>query len=344
MNHTIRKHTGIIVLCLFTMLILTACGRTSGRFRLEGQFKNLNQGEFYLYDFEQGTKDTIAVNDGRFVYDRPLKDTITLLLLFPNYSELPIFAQPGAKVTIEGDVSHLRDTEVSGTPDNDEMTAFRLKTSEMMPPDVQKEARQYIEQHPASPISNYLLRHHILLSATPDYPLAGQLVDQLHEAQPQNAQLARLSILLAALRHNTAEGKLADFKAVDTKGDTITNKQLKGEVNAIVAWAMWSYDSQNILRELRSLTKEYARRLSVVSISLDASPGESKNFLERDSIQWPNICDSMLWQSPLLTQLGIATLPANILVDNNGNIISRNLTTVELKEKIKELLDKKETN
>jgi len=342
MKHPISKHTDIMVLCLFVIFILTACGRSSGRFRLEGQFKNLNQGEFYLYNFEQGTKDTIAVNDGRFVYDRPMKDTITLLLLFPNYSEIPIFAQPGSKVSIEGDVSHLRDTEVSGTHDNEEMTAFRLKTNEMMPPEVQKEAQRYIEEHPASPISNYLFRHHILLSTTPDYPLASELIAKLHGAQPNNAQLARLVILLEALKNNTTEGKLPAFKAVDTKGDTITNKQLKGDVNAIVAWASWSFDSQNTLRELRTLSKDHPKKLSVISISLDASPSEGKKFLERDSIQWPNICDSMLWQSPLLTQLGIATIPANILVDKNGNIISRNLSFLDLKDKIKELLDEKD--
>ena len=56
-----------------------------------------------------------------------------------------------------GDVSHLRETEITGTKENDLMTAFRIKTNEMMPPEVQQEARQFITEHPASIVSNYLL-------------------------------------------------------------------------------------------------------------------------------------------------------------------------------------------
>ena len=67
----------IVVSCLFT-IFLTSCGRHNDRFHFEAQFKNLNQGEFYLYNPETGTKDTIAVNDGRFVYKRQLTDTLTL--------------------------------------------------------------------------------------------------------------------------------------------------------------------------------------------------------------------------------------------------------------------------
>ena len=123
------KHTvPVIAACLFTSFLFWACGGSTDRFHLEGQFKNLNQGEFYIYSLEQGFKDTIAVNDGRFSYVRMMKDTTTLLMLFPNYSELPVFASPGAEVRMEGDVTHLRETKITGTRDNEDMTAFRIKT------------------------------------------------------------------------------------------------------------------------------------------------------------------------------------------------------------------------
>ena len=156
----------IVVSCLFT-IFLTSCGRHSDRFHFEAQFKNLNQGEFYLYNPETGTKDTIPVNDGRFVYERQQKDTATLVILFPNYSEMPVFATPGASVKMTGDVSHLRETEIKGTKENDLMTAFRIKTNEMMPPEVQQEARQFITEHPASIVSNYPTRRSLPISIWP---------------------------------------------------------------------------------------------------------------------------------------------------------------------------------
>ena len=334
-----HKHTvPVIAACLFTSFLFWACGGSTDRFHLEGQFKNLNQGEFYIYSLEQGFKDTIAVNDGRFSYVRMMKDTTTLLMLFPNYSELPVFASPGAEVRMEGDVTHLRETKITGTRDNEDMTAFRIKTGEKMPPDVQKEALRFINEHPTSSVSNFLLRRHFLQVPEPDYQQALKLCAKLRKAQPQNQQLARLHTLLTNLTAWKTDGPLPQFSAVSTQGDTISNATLKKDVNVITVWASWNFESQNVFRTLQVIDNLFPKRLSVVAICLDASPSEGKKYLERDSIQWPNICDGQLWQSPVLSQLGIATLPANIIVDKQGNIVARNLSMSDLKDKIEALL------
>ena len=339
MTRHCNTHTAAVVFWLFTSLLFFACSRHDGRFRLEGQFKNLNQGEFFLYSLDRGTKDTIAVNDGRFVYERLLRDTLTLVMLFPNYSELPVFALPNTSVKMEGDVTHLRKTTITGSDENNLMTTFRTKTADMVPPDVKKEAQAFIDEHPASIVSVYLLRRYFLQDASPDYPLIMKMATALHEAQPQNQPLTRLHLMLGQLVNNRSEGPLPAFQAISTKGDTITNSSLKKDANVIVAWATWSYESQGALRQLKNLRKEHSN-LAVMSICLDASPAEGLKLLERDSINWPNICDSMLWQSPLLGQLGICTLPANILTDQKGNIVARDINDRQLKEEIEKLLAK----
>ena len=115
------------------ILCLLSCGEKGNHFHLEGRFKNINQGELYLCDLDQGRKDTILLNGGQFSYDAEFTDTTILTLIFPNYSELPIIAEPGSRVDIEGDVSHLKATEISGTDNNELLTGFRLQTKEMMP-------------------------------------------------------------------------------------------------------------------------------------------------------------------------------------------------------------------
>ena len=339
MTRHCNTHTAAVVFWLFTSLLFFACARHDGRFRLEGQFKNLNQGEFFLYNLDRGTKDTIAVNDGRFVYERLLRDTLTLVMLFPNYSELPVFALPNTSVKMEGDVTHLRETTITGSDENNLMNTFRTKTADMVPPDVKKEAQAFIDEHPASIVSVYLLRRYFLQDASPDYPLIMKMATALHEAQPQNQPLTRLHLMLGQLVNNRSEGPLPAFQAISTKGDTITNSSLKKDANVIVAWATWSYESQGTLRQLKNLRKEHSN-LAVMSICLDASPAEGLKLLERDSINWPNICDSMLWQSPLLGQLGICTLPANILTAQKGNIVARDINDRQLKEEIEKLLAK----
>lgn len=321
--------------------LFSACGSSGDQFHLEGRFKNLNQGEFYLYDLEQGSIDTLMVKDGRFSITKYLKDTVTLTLLFPNFSELPIFARPGAEVTIKGDVSHLKETQIKGTKENKAMTDFRMRTNELMPPEVVEDAERFILREPSSPVSFYLLRRYFLLASSPDYQKCYQLCDTMCKSLPNSIPMAQLRKQLRTLRQHRTKGKLPRFKAVSTKGDTITNSSLGSDVNVVCLWASWDNNSVNILRQMHQLQQKNKGRLTVVSVCVDASSYEGSFLFERDSIHWPNICDGKLWQSPLLTKLGMATIGDNIVTDKKGTILARNLSNLDLRQKVDSLLNEK---
>lgn len=322
------------------MLTLTSCGSSDGPFRLEGRLRNMNQAELYIYHPDQGWKDTIAVRDGRFRYETSLSDTTTLRLLFPNFSELPIFARPGAALKLEGDASHLRETEVKGTEDNEEMTGFRLRANKMMPPEITKAAEEYILEHPTSQVSLYLFDHHFLATPEPDYKKAAQLGAALLKAMPTNGQLVRLQKQLDAMGKTTVGQKLPSFTATDIHDKAVkSDSVLKSEVNVVVLWASWSYESKNMLKMVRKQRKEHRERLSAVGICLDAKPYESRQQLKSDSIDIPIICDGLLWQSPLVLKLGFTTLPSCIITDKNGKILARDFNKSKaLEEKLKSLL------
>ena len=324
---------------LLLVAALSSCSSSSGPFRLEGKFKNMNQAEFYIFDQQKGWKDTIHVRSGRMAYERSLTDTATLVLMFPNYSVIPIFARPGITVEMQGDASHLRETEVKGSDENKEMTAFRLRANNQMPPEVIASARDYILEQPASPVSFYLLQRYFIQGPTPDYAEAYRLCDTIAKTGGNGAAV-RLRKELARLKNGAMGSKLPAFSAKATDGKAVTNKQLQSDVNVVQLWATWNSESRSLLTQLHKLQKEHRDRISIVSVSLDASPSESRSFLERDSISHPVVCDGLMWQSPLVIKLGMATLPANIITNKQGKIVARNInTSKELKEKIEELLE-----
>lgn len=327
-----------LALSITTLLLLSSCNSSSDSFRLEGRFRNLNQGEFYIYDAERGTKDTIRVRDGRFEYQRNLEDTAMLMLMFPNFSELPIIAHPNSKITIKGDVSHLRETKVSGDKANEELTSFRLDVAEQTPPAQRKTAEDFIINNPSSPISLYLLQRFFILSDLPDYGKGQELCTLVAIHQPNNIRAKRLLKELQLLKNYKTEGPLPPFHARDTKGRLVDNSTLKSDVNVIVVWSSWNYESQNMVRTVRRREQAHRDRMSVITICLDANKNEGKGVLERDSISWPNVCDGKMWESPILTQLGVSTVCSNIITDKRGFIVARNLETPKLSEKIESLL------
>lgn len=336
-THIMQYSSKFVALAALTGVL--SCGMPDNRFRLEVQFTNLNQGDFYLYNYRDGTKDTLHVSDGRCTYDVEMHDTTTFVLMFPNFSELPIFAQPGSLVKMKGDVSHLKETEVTGTADNDQMTAFRLATNELMPPEQRQKAEEYIREHPASVSGVYLLRRHFIQSVTPDYPHALELCTLLLDAQPASVELVQLQQQLGRLQNMGTGVPLPHFTATDTKGKTVDDGLLRNKVNVIMAWATWNFESQNAVRQIKMVWDDYPRDLSVITICLDASESEGRNIFARDSLRWPNVCDGLMWDSPLLSQLGIAFVPDNIIIDQQGNIVARSLKTSELRSKTRELLE-----
>lgn len=322
------------------LLLLASCGAESGRFRIEGRLANMNQAEFYIYNMDGGSLrlDTIKVVDGRFIYETDLEHQGTFVILYPNFSDQVVFGESGAVVEMVGDASHLKDTEVTGTDDNDLMTAWRIQANTLTPPEVNKSAVEFIKEHPASIVSNYLLSRYLVLDDTPDYQQAEELSLLLQKEQPQNGRLLNLSKLLAGLKNYQEGKKLPDFSATDINGKRVSRESLNGELNVICLWATWNYDSQSILRKLNKLRRDYGSRLTLLSICLEPSVKDCRRFVERDSMRWSHVCDGRMWESPLVTKLGFSDMPGNLFVDRHGKIVAVDVKNKDIEEKVKSFL------
>ena len=332
-----------LILYLFLLtsyLFLLSCGPDGNHFEITGKFKGLSQGELYIYatDGPSQKLDTIAIINGGFEYRTAIDAPRTYVIVFPNFSELPVLGQPGKQVTVEGDASHLKETEVKGTKDNEALTAYRLQTAQLTPPEVAKAAEAFITDHPQSLASLYILNRTFIQTLTPDYDKALRLTAVLSEAAPDNHELTRLRKQLEGLKAFKDKARLPKFAATDINNQPISSADLYAKVNVISTWASWNYDSQNALRKLKRLERQYGSQLRLVSICLDANLKECRRNLDRDSIRWHNICDGRMWESPVLTQLGLYFVPDNIITDSSGRILAHSVATNDLDKKIEELL------
>ncbi len=327
---------------LLLLLLLTACSSGVGTFRLEGKFKNMNQAEFYIFDIQRGFKDTITVQRGRFAYEIAVDDTTTLELMFPNFSTIPIIAHSGAVLQMEGDASNLKQTKVTGTEENDELTSFRLRTSKMTPPQEREEARKFITEHPASHISFYLLQDCFVQPVNPDYREAYRLSKLMAEATPTKMPVVLLHKQLYELQRGVPGSKLPLFYVLDTDGKVRSNKDLSKKINVVCLYASWNYDSQRILREVQRLQRKHPNDIALMAISIDATFRETSDRIKRDTITAPIICDGKLWQTPLARKMGLVTMPSNLIADSKGKILKRDFKEPkDIKDEIEKMLKSK---
>lgn len=238
-------------------LVLVSCETKSGYFKIDGRFLNLNQGEFYVYspDGIISGIDTIKVDGGRFTYEIPCGNKGTLMLIFPNYSEQPVFAEPGKTADVKADASHLKEMEVKGTKANELMTDFRKQTANASPPEAVKYAEQFIKDNPKSLVSIYILRRYFVQGSNFNPTEASALADILVKAQPDNIRLTKLRSDINRLKVSTKGNNLPFFAGTDLNGKLVRNKDLHGKVAVIYTWATWNYDSQNMMRQLKSIKR-----------------------------------------------------------------------------------------
>ena len=330
-------------LLLLLTLVLVSCGTDSYHFEIDGRLINLNQGEFYVYSPDGGIIgiDTIKVDGGRFAYEIPCDQPCVLMIVFPNFSQQPVFAAPGKQVEVRGDASHLKELEVKGTKDNELMTKFRQQVASASPPEMKKYAEQFVKDHPDSPVSPYLVNQYFVQTPQPDYAKALELLTMMTTSQPKNGLLNRLLPDIKQMKDVAFSGKLKDFYTTDMKGRPVSAANLRAaQVAVINVWASWSYESMEIQRLLKEQQRKNRGSLQVLSINVDATVKKCRDTQEMDSITWPTICDGLMFDGKLVRQLGLTSIPDNIVL-KKGNIVARGLSPQEMREKMEQLLGKK---
>lgn len=329
-----------VILFITLTLVLVSCETRSGYFKIDGRFLNLNQGEFYVYspDGIINGIDTIKVNGGRFTYETPCEKEGTLILIFANYSEQPVFAEPGKTADIKADASHLKEMEVKGTTSNKLMTDFRKQIANTSPPEAAKYASQFVKDNPKSIVSMYILRRYFLQGSTANPAEASALADIMLKEQPDNIRLKKLKNDIDRIKTGTTGNNIPSFAGTDINGNTVRNSEIHGKVAVIYTWASWGYESTNIIKQLKTLKNEAGNKLAIIGISLDANVEDSKRIIRRDSVQWPNICEGQLFESPIIKKLGMQTVPDNIVINPQGKIVARGLAAEDLKKQIEKLL------
>ncbi len=317
-------------------LVLTSCGAGKGHFKIEGKFLHMNQGEFYVYSPDgviQGM-DTIKVMGGDFAYEIPCNTEGTLMLVFPNFSETPIFAESGGTVNIKADASHLKEIEISGTKPNNEMNDLRKQFNKAAPPEAAGIAEEFIKENKKSIVSTYLIRKYFMQGMKADYKKAVEYIDLLLSEQKDNGILERMKLQAESLKTSELGAKLPAFTDTDIQGKLVSSVPLASAPYAVIyVWSYWNYESRELQRQIKDAKKRSKGKLAVLGICAEANIADCKTVIRQDSITTQTICDGKLLENKTIKKLGLTAIPDNIILQN-GKVIAKSLTIQEMRDKL----------
>lgn len=320
---------------IVSILTLLCCSGHPGQVKIRGRFAHLEQGEFYIYSSQGGssTLDTLRIQDGEFSYTTDINTPAILHILYPNYSQLTLFASPGDDIELQGDAQHLNGVKVKGSEDNEIYTTFRQEAEGKSLTDQVALARKYILQHPTLSVSQYLFAQYYLLSEKSSDREVREIYDSLRHACPDDMALLRLSTAVQAYGKLSPGAPLPEFTLYTRasqmpdgpRPDTITSKDYKGKYLLMTFWAGWKTGSLSALYRARKLRREMkgkGRELNIISYSLDTDAAYLRDLERRDSVNFPSYCDFKAFNSELANKWNIRQLPYFILVDTSQHIMA----------------------
>lgn len=327
------------LLLLATLFLPTGCSRPKDRFVFEGNIANIQQGEFYVY-CDDGTfdgVDTIRIDGGSFSYERTLTTPTVLTLLYPNFSQTYIVAEPGEVVTMEGDASKLGEADISGTEENKLLTEFRQKNASASENEARRAAADFIHTHTPMLAAVALFKRYFAYDKTPDPSTTLTLLDDLLKAQPQNPTLAMLDNHLRPVLTTAAGQKLPQFAFATLKGDSVRSTEFAGKPLVVAFWATWNNECTDLYAALRRIGRDYKGRVGMLNVSLDDDKRLCRNRIQRDSLV-NVVYDGKGLDSPSARRLGMRYVPGNLLVDAEGKIVARDLAPDDLEKQLRALV------
>ena len=148
------------------------------------------------------------------------------------------------------------------------------------------------------------------------------------------------------------EEKLARFKAVaigvnapsislpDSTGTMQNLNELLGKYTLIDFWASWCSPCLLQVPDLKEAYNNYHEKgFEIIGISVDSKEKRWKSAIRKYDMNWPHLSDLKGWKSKASEDYNVTFIPFNMLLDENGKIIAKNLHSNELQDKLNELLE-----
>ena len=148
-----------------------------------------------------------------------------------------------------------------------------------------------------------------------------------------------LSVQIAVWKKAQIGSEMLDITLNNPEGEPIKLFEQLGEITLVDFWASWCRpcrgENPNIVK---AYEKYKSKGFTVVGVSLDEDAELWKRAIKQDNLTWTHMSDLKLWNSAVVAQYNISSVPASFLVDKNGKILAKNLRGAALDLKLMQLL------
>lgn len=160
----------------------------------------------------------------------------------------------------------------------------------------------------------------------------GELVNATAEKFPQHTAVQNV-------KRSLPSNQAANFTQPDVNGKPVSLTDFRGKYVLVDFWASWCQpcrmDNPNVVRAYNEFKD---KNFTILGVSLDQSKDAWQKAIQQDNLTWTHVSDLKFWNNAAATQYGVQSIPYNVLVDPQGNIIAENLHGEEIVQTLRKVI------
>ena len=321
--------------------LVTSCGNKN-EFVLKGTL-GTEKGEKFLVVFDDPIAkiDSIIPIEGEFEYTF-IPDTTTLIrLVNKDGISIPVFAEKGWEVEMKGTFDKPL---ISGEAHNHDYHDFLKSIEGLEDQDtIAIIAEKFIRKHPHSFASAYLIDRYFIQAPNPDIQKVESLIIPLN-GEVKDSRILNVAMKSIPTDKEKNHKNLSYYSLTDRNGKYISWNIKKDQFILVNFWASWDQRSKVACDSLHKQIKELPKdRVKVLNVALDYDKAQWLKACQKDDDFWIETCNFNGWEAPIVKQNNILTLPSNILINNQRNILARNIYGQALTDSLTIKKDNKDT-
>lgn len=162
-----------------------------------------------------------------------------------------------------------------------------------------------------------------LVAHNPPAPTATFTVSRSPEALAARSPVASRGDEEESLAGALASGAPAPaLDQADLEGRTVSIRDYRGKVLLIDFWATWCGPCRRDVPELVKVYRRFQHRgFEIVGVSLDDQAAVVADFIAKEGMDWPQICDGNGFSSELARRYDVNAIPSVFLVDPDGKLV-----------------------
>jgi thiol-disulfide isomerase/thioredoxin len=312
----------------------------NGRFKFE---KNLPP-HIYSLKINDGKSVMLAVEKGQNIIVRG--DAANLALLKITGSEDTAKLQAYEKfrkaslnrlvISVRNQIKELKE---KGTPENDS------KLLELAGLEIENYVRhkdeliEFIKKEMGTSVAIYPTS--LRWDGEKNIPFLIELAGKFEIAHPNTEIAARINEKVKTLTANSIGGRVADIKMPDKNGEIVPLSAINAKYILIDFWGSWCPPCRRESRLLGELYQKFKPEgFEIYGVGLESGKENWIKAIEQDKRVWTNVSTFQEFETPVTFDYAVTSLPANVLIDNTGKVIAKNLHGNELKTAVEKLFSR----